>query len=87
MSLVWTCHMTDFTCHMNGLQQKNCVQVKILMKKLFFSSSMVKSRFSSSSLPSTPCSFCLEIRSKTDAAPPAKLSFGTLGQTQRKINW
>ena len=33
---------------------------------------------------STPCSFCLEIRSKTDVAPPAKLSFGTLGQRQRK---
>ena len=39
-----------------------------------------------SGLPSTPCSFCLEIRSRTDLAPPTKLSFGTLGQRQRKIN-
>ena len=36
---------------------------------------------------STPCSFCLEIKSRTDLAPQAKLSFGTLGQRQRKIFW
>jgi hypothetical protein len=32
-------------------------------------------------------SICLEIRSKTDVAPRAKFSFGTLGHRQRKKNW
>ena len=58
---------------------KNCVQDKKFMKELFFSSSMAINRFASSSLPSTPFSFCLEFRSKTDEASPAKLSFGPLG--------
>ena len=55
-----------------------CVQDKILHPWLW-------ADWLSGSLKSIPCSLCLEIGSGTDVPPPAKLSFGSLGQRQRKI--
>ena len=77
-----------FSTKLNELTvTKNCVKDKSLIEEFFFFSSMAKSRFVCSSLTCTPCSFFLEIRSKTDAAPPAKILFGTLGQIQRMKHW
>ena len=56
----------------------------IVIKELFFSSPMAISRFPIWFPTEISCSFCLEIRSRTDVDSPAKLSFGTFRSETRK---